>query len=83
MLKTYKVPIILQEFLDNPVDKRVVIINGKILNIFSYIPQPNTFKANLACGGMASKATLSTKNTKSTKKNSSTTFRREHFFSQE
>ena len=63
LLSKYKSPVVVQEFIENVKygDKRVILINGKVVGAVNRIPKSGAFKANLHLGGTASKTKLSEK----------------------
>ena len=64
-LTTYKEPVIVQQFLEKISlgDKRVLIVDGEALGVFKRVPQ-NGITSNLAKGGLAETANLTTKEQK-------------------
>ena len=63
LLSKYKSPVVVQEFIENVKygDKRVILINGKVVGAVNRVPKSGAFKANLHLGGTASKTKLSKK----------------------
>ena len=56
-------PVILQKFLKNysKGDKRIILLNGKVMGAVLRVPQKNSIKANFHAGGSAKKTNLSQK----------------------
>ena len=63
LLETYKVPVVVQRFLDevSKGDKRILLINGNPVGAINRIPMEGKFKANLHLGGKAEVTRLSKK----------------------
>ena len=63
VVKKYKSPVIIQEFLENVKlgDKRVFLIEGDPVGVINRIPKKGDFKANLHLGGEAKKTVLTDK----------------------
>ena len=66
IMKKYKSPVIVQEFLKNVKfgDKRVILIDGLPMGVLNRIPKKGDFKANLHLGGKAEKTQLTKKERK-------------------
>ncbi len=60
LIKTYSVPVIMQEFLNKVKngDKRIILIDGAPVGFINRIPKKGNFKANLHLGGRAEVTTL-------------------------
>ena len=58
-----RVPIVVQKFVrhEKTGDKRILILNGKLLGAFTRIPGPSDFRANMSCGGKAARTKLTAK----------------------
>ncbi len=58
-----RIPVAVQKFIKSPrgADKRVLILNGRILGVFEKRPPPGEFRSNLSLGGTAHPATLTSK----------------------
>jgi len=56
-------PVIVQKFLKNykKGDKRIILLNGKIMGAVLRVPKKNSIKANFHAGGSAKKTTLTLK----------------------
>ena len=56
-------PVIIQKFLKNykKGDKRIILLNGKIMGAVLRVPKKNSIKANFHAGGSAKKTTLTLK----------------------
>ncbi len=56
-------PVILQKFLKNfsKGDKRIILLNGKVMGAVLRVPQKNSIKANFHAGGSAKKTNLTQK----------------------
>ena len=63
IVKKYKSPVVIQEFLENVKlgDKRVILIDGDPVGIVNRVPKRGDFKANLHLGGEAKKTSLTNK----------------------
>ena len=63
LLFKYKSPIVIQKFIKNVKfgDKRVILVNGKVVGAVNRIPKSGAFKANLHLGGTANKTKLTKK----------------------
>jgi len=53
LLSTHKAPFIAQEFIPEVKfgDKRIIIVDGNPIGAFTRIPEENSIKSNIACGG--------------------------------
>ena len=60
LIKTYSVPVVMQEFLKKVKngDKRIILIDGTPVGFINRIPKEGNFKANLHLGGRAEVTTL-------------------------
>ena len=63
LLSKYKSPVVIQKFIENVKygDKRVILVNGKVVGAVNRIPQSGGFKANLHLGGTANSTKLTKK----------------------
>jgi glutathione synthase len=56
LISLYKAPIIVQEFCQQVIeqgDKRIIVLDGKILGHFARVNQKKDFIVNMCCGGIA------------------------------
>ena len=63
LIQTYKVPVVIQDFISNVSkgDKRVILIKGEVVGLINRIPKSGNYKANLHLGGKAEVSKLSKK----------------------
>jgi glutathione synthase len=61
MLKQYKAPLIVQEFLENVKngDKRILLLNGRVIGALTRVAAAGEIRSNLHIGGSGHKAQLS------------------------
>lgn len=63
LIQKYDTPVVVQKYLPEIAlgDKRIMLLNGKILGAFNRVPPESAFRANLAVGGVGDITTITPK----------------------